>query len=165
MTIFQNILFNFNFLFKGKGLLKDTIFVYFSTRYYLVNRSSQDLLINQYFAIQSLRDQTASLSWDTKACDQNLISKKHNKETKNSLTLMSDSMAQFHWPRTDKDQLLSIALKQDTNFNWSAGFKIDNIDSFQLNLRNILNSNDLFFLKTEVILDGGTFFIGILIYN
>lgn len=140
---------------QGKGLLKDTIFVYFSTRYYLVNRSSLDLLISQYFSIQNIREQNASLSWDTNA----LSSQQSTNEAKNSIVLLSDSMTQFHWPRTDKDQLLSIRLKQDSNYNWSGGFKIDNVDSFQLNLRNKLNSNELLLIKTEVILDGGTFFI------
>jgi len=73
---------------------------------------------------------------------------------------MSDSMTQYHWPRTDKDQLMSVALMDDGDFNWSGGFRIDNVDSFQLNLRNKINSNEIFLIKVEVILDGGTFFIG-----
>jgi len=138
---------------QGKGLLKDTIFVYFSTRYYLVNRSARDLLISQYFSIQSWRDSNASFSWDS-------TSGSRGKEASNSITLMSDSMTQYHWPRTDKDQLMSVALMDDGDFNWSGGFRIDNVDSFQLNLRNKINSNEMFLIKVEVILDGGTFFIG-----
>ncbi len=146
---------------QGKGLLKDTVFVYFSTRYYLVNKSTQDLLIAQYYSIQKLRDQNASVSWDTNSLEHSSAASFRNKcANSNSIMLLSDSMAQFHWPRTDKDQLLSIGLKCDPNYNWSGGFKIDNVDSFQLNLRNKLNSNDLFLIKVEVILDGGTFFIG-----
>lgn len=146
---------------QGKGLLKDTIFVYFSTRYYLVNRSSQDLLISQFYSVQKLRDHNASVSWDTKSLEQSNAAAFRNKcANSNSIVLLSDSMTQFHWPRTDKDQLLSIGLKRDANFNWSGGFKIDNVDSFQLNLRNKMNSNELFLIKIEVILDGGTFFIG-----
>jgi len=138
---------------QGKGLLKDTIFVYFSTRYYLVNRSESDLLISQYFSIQNWRDTNANSSWDSTVSSR-------SKEASNSITLLSDSMTQYHWPRTDKDQLMSVALYQNSNFNWSGGFRIDSVDSFQLNLRNRINSNDMFLIKVEVILDGGTFFIG-----
>jgi len=68
-------------------------------------------------------------------------------------------MTQFHWPRTDKDQLLGIRLKSMSEYNWSGGFKIDNVDSFYLYMRHKYKSNEFFFLKVEVILDGGTFFI------
>ena len=80
-------------------------------------------------------------------------------ENVNSIRLLSDSMTQFHWPRTDKDLLLSVRLKSDSSFNWSGGFKIDAVDSFCLNLRNKVNMNEFYFVKVEVILDGGTFFI------
>lgn len=146
---------------QGKGLLKDTIFVYFSTRYYLVNRSSQDLLISQYFSIQNLREKNASSTWDMKAFKRESTEVQvSSSEANNSIALLNDSMAQFHWPRTDKDQLLSIGLKRESNYNWSGGFQIDNVDSFQLNLRNRLNANELKLIRIEVILDGGTFFIG-----
>ncbi len=118
-----------------------------------MNRSARDLLISQYFSIQSWRDSNASFSWDS-------TSGSRGKEASNSITLMSDSMTQYHWPRTDKDQLMSVALMDDGDFNWSGGFRIDNVDSFQLNLRNKINSNEMFLIKVEVILDGGTFFIG-----
>lgn len=50
---------------KGKGLLRDTTFVYFSTRFYLVNKSSQNLLVSQYFSIQNLREQNANTLWES----------------------------------------------------------------------------------------------------
>ncbi len=167
---------------QGKGLLKDTTFVYLSTRYYLVNRSSEDLLIAQYFSIQNIREQNANYLWEnlnysekiaqtsvsnsssssSQIIDQNktkISSQQSNQETDNCITLLNDSMTQFHWPRTDKDQLLGIRLKSMSEYNWSGGFKIDNVDSFYLYMRHRYKSNEFFFLKVEIILDGGTFFI------
>ncbi len=154
---------------QGKGLLKDTSFVYFSTRYYLVNKSSENLLIAQYFSIQCLREQNANFLWENlNYTDKILVANQGNingsnitssQETDNCITLLNDSMTQFHWPRTDRDQFLSLRLKSNSDYNWSGGFKIDNVDSFYLNLRHKYKSNKFLFLKVEVILDGGTFFI------
>ncbi len=44
----------------GKGLLKETTFVYFSTRYYLVNKSSKDLMISQFYFVEKIREKWMS---------------------------------------------------------------------------------------------------------
>lgn len=142
---------------KGKGLLKDTNFVYFTTRFHLVNRSSKDILVSQYFAIHEYRIKNA-FSWSNKATGQT-ISRYENEEALNCIVLLKDSMTQFHWPRTDRDQLLSVRVKNEYNYNWSGGFKIDNVDSFYINLRDKHDSSKFLILRVEIILDGGTFFI------
>ncbi len=80
-------------------------------------------------------------------------------EKSNCAILLSESSQQFHWQRTDRDPLLSIRLKNDSNYNWSGGFKIDLLDQFLINLRNKFTLNQFLFLKVDIILDGGTFFI------
>jgi hypothetical protein len=176
----------------GKGLLKNTIFVYFSTRYYLVNRSSQHLLVSQFYIIEELRKQNAANSaWTNRETNDDKKVKGHlysdtltntppststdNKESyasNGAILLQRDSMTQFHWLRTDRDQLLSIRISEDSlatnnltpsatiaTHNWSSGFSIDSVDSFYLNMRNLINNSSFLFLRVEVILDGGTFFI------
>lgn len=102
----------------GKGLLKDTTFVYFSTRYYLVNKTSHDLLISQYHFVKSAREKRFGLSWRSShnfkseynarlARAESGTEKRHNisgsGETKsehaNKIVLIKDSMRQFHWAR------------------------------------------------------------------
>jgi hypothetical protein len=80
-------------------------------------------------------------------------------EKSNCSILLSESSQQFHWQRTDRDPLLSVRLKNDMSYNWSGGFKIDLLDQFYINLRNKFTLNQFLFLKVDIILDGGTFFI------
>lgn len=54
---------------------------------------------------------------------------------------------------------MSVRLRQDNNYNWSGSFKIDEVASFYINLRNCFNPADFFYLKVEIFLDGGTFYI------
>lgn len=61
--------------------------------------------------------------------------------------------------RSDLDQLLSVRLKQDDRYNWSGGFKIDEITSFYIILRSCMDLADLVYLKIDLYLDGGTFYI------
>ena len=164
---------------KGRGIFKDTNFIYFTTRYYLVNKSSKDLLLAQYYAIENERKQSAYL-WhhDSTSSRSNMSSSRQqtsqllNQEKQideikklNCLVLLQNSMVQFHWPRTDRDQLLSTKLKNDFDYNWSGGFKIDEVDTFYLNLRHKYNSSEFEFLRVEIVLEGGTFFIMISDYN
>lgn len=100
----------------GKGLLKDTTFVYFSTRYYLVNKTSQDLLVSQYHFVKGAREKRMGLSW---RASQNFNTNNRSSsersspnesfysttsaetrgEHANKIALLKDSMRQFHWPR------------------------------------------------------------------
>lgn len=86
--------------------------------------------------------------------------------------LLKNSMSQFHWPRADFDQLLSVAVKRDDlidesgnynqsylAYNWSGGFKIDTVDSFYVTLRSIYSTTEFYYVKVDVVLDGGTFYI------
>ena len=161
---------------KGRGIFKDTNFIYFTTRFYLVNKTSKDLLISQYYAVESEREQSAYLWHHNSNMNSNssnrLTSQLSNQEKEideiqklNCLVLLNNSMVQFNWPRTDRDQLLSCKLKNDFNFNWSGGFKIDEVDTFYLNLRHKYNSSEFMFLRVEIFLEGGTFFIIISDYN
>ena len=80
------------------------------------------------------------------------------------IVLLKDSMAQFHWPRADFEQLLSVSLKSlesaatSAAFDWSGGFRIDAVNSFYLNLRS-KRAGESFYLKVEILLDGGTFYV------
>ena len=114
----------------GKGLLKDTTFVYFSTRFYMVNRTERDLILSQFHFVRAAREQNVSeLTWTSggrkkgrgiendfsflRAFSYSTTAAKISAEAQNqppehSLTLVSNSMSQFHWPRSDFDQLLSV---------------------------------------------------------
>lgn len=101
----------------GKGLLKDTTFVYFSTRYYLVNKTSQDLLVSQYHFVRGAREKRMGLSWRASHnfnSNNNRSSSERSSpnesfystasaetrgEHANKIALLKDSMRQFHWPR------------------------------------------------------------------
>lgn len=103
----------------GKGLLKDTTFVYFSTRYYLVNKSAKDLVLSQYYFAKPEREKSIGLTWRTaQSCrtkldldseSQAMFMKRNNssssfgqsspQENKNNIILLKESMCQFHWPR------------------------------------------------------------------
>ncbi len=45
------------------------------------------------------------------------------------------------------------------SYNWSGGFKIDTVDSFYICMRHVSNAWEHFYLKVDVVLDGGTFYI------
>jgi hypothetical protein len=105
----------------GKGLLKDTTFVYFSTRYYLVNKTNRDLLLSQYYFVKTEREKSIGVTWRTaQSCRTKLDLDKESQEMlirrnkssdklettetwhddmKNTVLLLKDSMRQFHWPR------------------------------------------------------------------
>ena len=44
----------------------------------------------------------------------------------------------FHWPRVDLDQLLSVKILDIDHCRWSGGFYIDRINSFHINMRQVL---------------------------
>lgn len=54
---------------------------------------------------------------------------------------------------------MSVRIKGEDNYNWSGGFKIDEVASFYIILRNCMKPSDLFYLKVDVFLEGGTFYI------
>lgn len=98
----------------GKGLLKDTTFVYFSTRYYLVNKTNKDLLVAQYPFVRAAREKRMGLSWRSSSHNFGLnqtstagnnsyhgggSGETRRREQANNIVLLKDSMRQFHWPR------------------------------------------------------------------
>ena len=68
-------------------------------------------------------------------------------------------MIQFNWPRADFDQSLSVRLQDEGQYNWSGAFKIDQVNSFYLSLKNLSKDSDFFFLKVNIFLDNGTFYV------
>jgi vacuolar protein sorting-associated protein 13D len=106
----------------GKGLLKDTTFVYFSTRYYLVNKSNKNLMIAQNLFIRKLKEKHIDYSSTSKKTLSTIAYNEY--EAKHSIVLLNDSMVQFNWPLADYDQTLSVRLKEEPNYNWSGAFKI-----------------------------------------
>lgn len=73
---------------NGKGLLKDTTFVYFSTRYYLVNKTNQDLLLSQFHFVRQAREQnvTNMMAWNYSS---SLLNASGGRRTGSSSSLMS----------------------------------------------------------------------------
>ena len=147
-------------------MLKDTTFVYFSTRFYLVNKSERNLMIAQNLFIQTLKEKNADAVFNgKKSPSKRLQSESHANhlasvnELKQSIVLLKDSMIQFNWPRADYDQTLSVRLKEEPEFNWSGAFKIDQVNSFYLGLKNLTRDSEFFFLKVNIFLDNGTFYV------
>jgi vacuolar protein sorting-associated protein 13D len=84
------------------------------------------------------------------------------KSLTNSILLLKNSIIQFHWPRADFDQLLSVKIKhsdQESTYNWSGGFTIDHVNSFHLNMRHIFSPEIIIYLKVDILLNNGTFYI------
>ncbi|KAF6021741.1 hypothetical protein EB796_019945 [Bugula neritina] len=62
----------------------------------------------------------------------------------------------YHWPRHDLDQLLCIKILDVPSTLWSGGFRIDQLNSIVINIRNSENS-DCILMKIETVLQGSTF--------
>merc|ERR1719228_2466345 len=67
---------------------------------------------------------------------------------KTYLTAHTNSSLAFHWPRLDMDQLLCMRLLDIQGGQWSGGFLIENVDSFQLSTRD--NQGRARFLRVEI---------------
>lgn len=117
----------------GRGRYRDTYIVTFSPRYLLENKSSHKLDFTQKFATN-----------DTQF-------------SKYTLSAMPKSSLPFHWPRLDLDSLLSVRLANIPDCYWSGGFRIDDIQSFHVHMRE--NQGKSHFLRVEVILQNATYFI------
>ncbi|XP_063884386.1 intermembrane lipid transfer protein VPS13D-like isoform X2 [Scylla paramamosain] len=120
----------------GRGRYRDTYMVTFSPRFQIENRSSHELIIAQKSFTTTFSDPCAQSTW---------------------LRAIPGCWLPFHWPRLDKEQLLSICLRDVPGCYWSGGFFIEKIDSFYLNIRD--NDGRCFFLRVEVIISDATFFI------
>ncbi|XP_050720689.1 intermembrane lipid transfer protein VPS13D-like isoform X3 [Eriocheir sinensis] len=120
----------------GRGRYRDTYMVTFSPRFQIENRSSHELVIAQKCFTTTFSDPCVQSTW---------------------LRAIPGCWLPFHWPRLDKEQLLSICLRDVPGCYWSGGFQIEKIDSFYLNIRD--NDGRCFFLRVEVIISDATFFI------
>ncbi|KAL3882451.1 hypothetical protein ACJMK2_028789, partial [Sinanodonta woodiana] len=117
----------------GKGRYRKTNFVTFAPRYELDNQSNQKLAICQ-------RQFTEYKGFSADSC----------------LIVFPKSKLPFHWPRVDLDQLLCVKML-DLENGWSGGFRIDQVDSFHINMRD--EKRNSFLLKVEIFQQGPTFVV------
>ena len=75
----------------------------------------------------------------------------------NYLTAHPRSSLAFHWPRVDMDQLICLRLLDVPHCLWSGGFNIEQVDSFQLSVRD--RAGRFHFLRVEISLVSSTFCI------
>nr|XP_037268534.1 LOW QUALITY PROTEIN: vacuolar protein sorting-associated protein 13D-like [Rhipicephalus microplus] len=119
---------------QGRGNYMCTNYVVLSPRFQIDNQSSSVVQIAQRFAIKELHQHRHHISLA---------------KPKSSLP--------FHWPRVDLDNLLCVRLVDMPSCIWSGGFKIDELNSFHIHMRDDLGRSH--FLRVEVIMKGATFFI------
>ncbi|XP_054931274.2 intermembrane lipid transfer protein VPS13D isoform X1 [Dermacentor andersoni] len=119
---------------QGRGNYMCTNYVVLSPRFLIDNQSSSVVQIAQRFATKELHQHRHHIS---------LAKPKSN--------------LPFHWPRVDLDNLLCVRLVDTPGCMWSGGFKIDELNSFHIHMRDDLGRSH--FLRVEVILKGATFFI------
>ncbi|KAK3583966.1 hypothetical protein CHS0354_033760 [Potamilus streckersoni] len=117
----------------GKGRYRKTNFVTFAPRYELDNQSNHKLAICQ-------RQFTGYKSFSADGY----------------LTVFPKSKLPFHWPRVDLDQLLCVKTL-DVEYGWSGGFRIDQVDSFHINMRD--EKRNSFLMKVEIFQQGPTFVV------
>lgn len=106
---------------QGKGRLRRTKFIFLSTRYMISNQCSYDLSIAQRHIV------SASL---TTGADDN--------EDQYCLHVLKHSNVAYHWPRSDKDQLLCVRVINNRQYKhsyWSGGIPINRVNAFHINLR------------------------------
>ena len=98
---------------QGRGRYCDTNIVTFSPRYQLDNRSSRKLLFAQ----------------------RHLATRGSEVYGRDHLSALQNCTVSFHWPRVDLDQLLCVRIVDVPDSDWSGGFRIDQVDSFHINMR------------------------------
>jgi len=111
----------------GKGRYRLTTIITFSPRFQIYNQSSHKIQFSQQCFATSFQDPGAEKTY---------------------LTAHTNSSLAFHWPRLDMDQLLCMRLLDIQGGQWSGGFLIENVDSFQLSTRD--NQGRARFLRVEI---------------
>jgi len=119
----------------GQGRYRDTRIVTLATRYQLENRTQHTLAFSQ----------------------RHFVREQGTTNPEGALTALPGALVLFHWARTDLDQLLCIRLNDVSHCQWSGGFKIDQDDSFHVNMRSL--SGCSLFVRVEVMLRGATFHV------
>ncbi|CAE1274656.1 VPS13D [Acanthosepion pharaonis] len=126
---------------QGRGMYRDTNIVTFAPRYCIDNQSNYKLSIAQRHFTKEENDLESVVRF---------------------LIAHPKSSMPFHWPRVDFDTLLCVkVVDEEQQYHWSGGFRIDKVDSFHINIRDLYGNSLL--LKVEVILIGPT--LHVLFYN
>jgi len=118
----------------GKGRYRLTTIITFSPRFQIYNQSRHKIQFSQHCFATSFQDPGAEKTY---------------------LTAHTNSSLAFHWPRLDMDQLLCMRLLDIPGSQWSGGFLIENVDSFQLSTRD--HHGRARFLRVEISLFFSTF--------
>ena len=112
---------------QGRGRYSVTTIVTFSPRYQLYNQSQHKIQFAQLGFASTFADPGAEKTY---------------------LTAHTNSSLAFHWPRLDLDQQLCMRLLDVPGCQWSGGFQIEKVDSFQLSIRDHHGRSR--FLRVEV---------------
>ena len=119
---------------QGRGRYSLTTIVTFSPRFQLYNQSQHMIQFSQLGFATTFQDPGAEKTY---------------------LTAHTNSSLAFHWPRLDLDQLLCMRLLDVAGCQWSGGFQIEKVDSFQLAVRDIHGRSR--FLRVEISLHYSTY--------
>ena len=118
----------------GRGRYRLTTIITFSPRFQIYNQSQHKIQFSQQCFASSFQDPGAERTY---------------------LTAHTNSSLAFHWPRLDMDLLLCMRLLDIPGCQWSGGFLIENIDSFQLSTRD--SQGKARFLRVEITLHFSTY--------
>merc|ERR1719282_946975 len=119
---------------QGRGRYNVTTIITFSPRYQLYNQSQHKIQFAQQGFATTFHDPGAEKTY---------------------LTAHTNSSLAFHWPRLDLDQLLCMRLLDVEGCQWSGGFQIEKVDSFQLSIRDTHGRSR--FLRVEISLHYSTY--------
>ena len=119
---------------QGRGRYNLSTIVTFSPRFQLYNQSLHMIQFSQLGFATTFQDPGAEKTY---------------------LTAHTNSSLAFHWPRLDLDQLLCMRLLDVPGCQWSGGFQIEKVDSFQLAVRDTHGRSR--FLRVEISLHYSTY--------
>ena len=119
---------------QGRGRYSLTTIITFSPRFQLYNQSQHKIQFSQLGFATTFHDPGAEKTY---------------------LTAHTNSSLAFHWPRLDLDQLLCMRLLDVSGCQWSGGFQIERVDSFQLSIRDVHGRSR--FLRVEISLHYSTY--------
>ena len=119
---------------QGRGRYSLTTIVTFSPRFQLYNQSQHMIQFSQLGFATTFQDPGAEKTY---------------------LTAHTNSSLAFHWPRLDLDQLLCMRMLDVPGCQWSGGFQIEKVDSFQLAVRDVHGRSR--FLRVEISLHYSTY--------
>ena len=111
----------------GRGRYAVTTILTLSPRFQLHNQSRYKIQFAQQCFATSFQDPGAERTF---------------------LTAHTQSSLAFHWPRLDQEQLLCMKLTEVPGCQWSGGFPIETVDSFQLASRDADGRSR--FLRVEI---------------